>query len=383
MSCLYFNNAFSKQPLPEAVAAMTPFLRQQFENPLTDSPQGESARSMLEAAHAETAALLHARPEEIVLVSSGTEANNLAVKGAAWAAAAGKRRNHIILSAIEHFSVFQAAAYLGRNGFDVSIVPVSSGGLVDPREVARLIRPQTALVSISAGSDEIGVVQDLAGLSAVKADFPDVLFHTDAVQYLCYRELDVRALTFDLVSFSSNAIYGPPGVAALYIREGARVVPMLHGGMQEGGLRPGLQSMALVAGFGAAAAVNRRDKQQWARALAGLQRQLYEVLSGMDVPVTGSTEHRLVDNIHAVFDVDGEALLALLLSEGIRASTGSTCYQFAQKESHVLKALGIGQERSRGAVLFTTGVGQTGDDVRALSECLQRSVKHLRSLKPV
>jgi cysteine desulfurase len=378
MSNGYFNNAFSKQPLREAVESMQPFLREEFENPLTESEGGERARATITQAKTRIAELIGASPEEIYFVSSGTEANNWAVKGAAW----HKEKKHLVISAIEHFSIYQPALFLRRHGFDVSIVPVDSDGLVDPDQVAAAIRASTVLVAIQCASDEIGVVQNYAAVAALKERYPEVLFHTDAVQFLCYESLDVRSARFDLISLSSNALYGPSGIAALYIRKGTRLQPLLHGGMQEEGMRPGLQSMALVAGFGKAAEVNLREKKLWKEHLSRLQRKLFTIPDRFGIRLTGSRANRLVDNLHLLADVDGEAILALLEERGIHASSGSTCYTYAQKESHVLEALGISSEYARGALLFTLSIDHTDDDVEGLDQSFADVLSHLRSLKP-
>ena len=377
---MYLNNAFSKQPLEEAVHAMLPFLREQFENPLTDSEGAEHAGAAIRKARESVAALVRAQPEEICFVSSGTEANNWALKGAAQVRRG--RSAHLVISSIEHFSVFQTALHLQKEGVEVTIVPVNGEGLVDPDDVAAAIRPDTVLVSILAGSDEIGVMQDLAALSVLKQRHPLVYFHTDAVQYLCYEELDTRLLAFDLISLSSNALYGPAGIAALFIRQGTRLAPLLHGGMQEEGRRPGLQSMALVAGFGAAAEVNIRKKAQWRHNLLEWRAEMFTCFDRLLIPVTGSRSRRLVDNVHGIVDVDGEALLTLLSEEGIRASTGSTCYPYAQKQSHVLKALGLSGEQSRGSILFTASADQDHACGSRLAACLEESLQGLRALKP-
>jgi cysteine desulfurase len=189
-------------------------------------------------------------------------------------------------------------------------------------------------------------------------------------------------MPFDLVSISSNAIYGPPGVAALVVREGTRIVPLIHGGMQEGGMRAGLQSIANIVGFGKAAEINKNLKQQWKHQLSEIQQKLFRCFDDLGVSITGSRKNRLCDNIHVLIDVDGEALLSLLLADGIRASTGSTCYEYAQKESHVLKALGIDADAARGAILFTTGIDVSAKDVDHVCEIVTANVKHLRKLKP-
>ena len=381
MTDLYFNNAFSKQPLPEVVQAMTPFLSQEYENPLTESEGAEKAREILETARKNIAALLQCRNDEIYFVSSGTEANNWAVKGAA--VAHHKKKKHIILSHIEHFSVYQSVQFLQRQGFDATFVPVSPEGFVDFDFIAESIRPETVLVTIQAASDEIGVIQNLAAMASLKERFDDVMFHSDAIQYICYEDFSTARIPLDLISFSSNAIYGPQGIAALYVRSGARLTPLLHGGMQEGGLRPGLQSIALAAGFGEAARMNALSKREWKEKLTSLQERIFRGMDSLGLSLTGSKTCRLVDNVHLTSDVDGEALLTLLLTDGIRSSSGSTCYQFAQKESHVLKALGKTQEEARGSLLFTLGKNHNAESIDILLGSLGGAVDHLRNVKPL
>jgi cysteine desulfurase len=377
---VYLNNAFSRRPLPEVAAAMQPYLRERYENPLTESEQAEEARALLQHARTKVAALIGADPEEIVFVSSGTEANNWALKGLAAAQKSGK--GHLVISAVEHFSVYQTALYLQRQGFELTILPVDEEGRIDVGELARAIKPATFLVSVQAAGDEVGVIQDIDAVSHCGTAFHNVAFHSDAIQYLCYESFDVRRLPLNAVSISSNAIYGPPGIAALYIRRGTRIVPLLHGGMQEDGLRPGLQSMALVAGFAKAAELNLQRKAAWKTQLLKLRSQFFALLDGLEISVTGSRAERTADNVHGIVDVDGEALLTLLEAEGVSASSGSTCYRFAQKESHVLQALGVSAERARGAMLFTPGIDVTEEDVQMFGEKLRESVKHLRSIKP-
>ena len=375
---LYFNNAFSKQPLAEAIERMRPYLRDEFENPLTESDGAERSRKEMDEARAAVANLLNANADEIYFVSSGTEANNWALKGVALA---NPKRNHVVISAIEHFSVYQTAQFLHRLGCEISFVPCDSSGFVDPDDVSLALRPSTALVSIQSASDEIGVIQNIDRIASLKLQFPEVLFHTDAIQYACYEELPLDRIPFDFVSITSNALYGPAGIAALYIRKASRILPLLHGGMQEQGLRPGLQSVALIAGFGEAARINGQRKSEWKQKLAAMQEKLFQGLDALDVAITGSRTCRVVDNVHLIADVDGEALLTLLAEEAIAASSGSTCYQYAQKESHVLKALGFSQQNAQGSLLFTLGKEQQAEDMDRLLDCLSRSLKHLRAIK--
>jgi len=375
---LYFNNAFSKQPLEEVVERMLPFLRDEFENPLTESDAAERVRQELESARSFVASLLRASPGEIYFVSSGTEANNWALKGAAYL---NKKKKHIVISGIEHFSIYQTAQFLQRQDVEVTFVPPSPEGFIDPERVKQAILPSTLLVSIQAASDEVGVIQDIDRIASLKSQFDDVLFHTDAIQYLCYEDLPVDRIPMDLVSLSSNALYGPAGVAALYVRAGSRIVPMLHGGMQEGGMRPGLQSSALIAGFGEAARLNAEKKSEWKQRLAALQERCFQMLDSWNIPVTGSRTCRLVDNVHVISDVDGEALLTLLATEWISTSSGSTCYQYSQKESHVLKALGMDPARARGSLLFTLSKDHDRECIDALLVAFERQLRHLRGLK--
>ncbi len=378
MSSLYFNNAFSKQPLPEVIAAMQPFLWDHFENPLTDSEGAERVRAAMQRAREAVAAVIHAKATEIYFVSSGTEANNWALKGSVWK----KDRQHLVISAVEHFSVYQTAQFLKRRGFELTIVPVNPDGIVDPAALERAIRNTTVLVSVQAASDEIGVVQNLEEIAALKLRFPEVLFHTDAIQFVCYEDLDVRQRPLDLISLSSNALYGPPGIAALYVREGTRLVPLIHGGMQEEGMRAGLQSPSLLVGFGKAAEISKAHKSTWKGNLLDRRKQLFDMADRLAVDIAGNREKRLVDNALLITDVDGEAMLTLLLERGVRASSGSTCYPYAQKESHVLSALGIAPDRVRGAILLTPSIEQTENDISIFCEYFEEILSHLRRIKP-
>jgi cysteine desulfurase len=378
---LYFNNAFSKRPLDEVVQSMQPFLAEQFENPLTESEGSERVRDALQTSRTHVAGLINANPEEIYFVSSGTEANNWALKGLSYAWSG--KKDHIVISAVEHFSIYQTAQFLNRHGIRTSIVPVDRDGRIDPQRVAKEIDTKAIAVSIQCASDEIGSIQDHKEIAKLKSQFPDVIFHTDAVQFVCYEELDVQQEPFDLVSISSNAVYGPPGAAALYVRQGTRIVPLIHGGMQEDGLRAGLQPVATLVGFGKAAEITKNSRRSWKNHLSSIQESMFHKIQKLGIPITGSVQNRIVDNVHVIADVDGEALLSLLLADGISASTGSTCYQYAQKESHVLKALGINNDQARGAILFSTGIDVTESDANLAMDSLERNLKHLRRLKPI
>ncbi len=201
----YFNNAFSKRPLDDVTQSMLSFITVEYENPLTESDGAERARAALELTRQQIAGLIKARSSEIFFVSSGTEANNWALKGLAQAWSG--KKDHIVISAIEHFSIYQTAQFLNRHGCKVTIVPVDREGMINPDDVANAILPSTFAVSIQSASDEVGVIQNIAKLSNLKSRFPEVIFHTDAIQFICYEDLDLQMLPFDLASISSNAIY--------------------------------------------------------------------------------------------------------------------------------------------------------------------------------
>jgi cysteine desulfurase len=364
-----FDHNATTRPAPEVVEAMLPFLGEAWGNASSVHVRGEAAREAVETARARVAGLIGAAPEEIVFVSSGSESDNLAVKGACLAR---PERRHLVISTIEHPAVLEAAAWLEREGWAVSRVPVTAEGIVEPDAVARALRPDTALVSVMLVNNEVGTVQPVAEIAAL-ARSAGALMHTDAVQAVGKIPVDVGALGADLLSLAGHKFHGPLGAAALYVRRRTRLIPLVHGGRQERGKRAGTENLPAVVGLGAAA-------ERAARALAaGLPRRAESLgdrlLDGLldGVPATRLNGHRLRrvrSTVNVRFDgVDGEAVLHALDGRGFSVSTGAACSSGEKGPSHVLLAMGLRPEDAHASVRFSLGEDNTEDEVeRALAE---------------
>lgn len=380
---VYLDNYAATPMLPEAREAMLPFLGEKFGNPSSLHSRGDAAREAVEEAREKVAALLGAEPEEIVFTSSGTEANNMAVKGIA----AGSRRKgrHIVLSSIEHFSVLHAARSLEKQGYELTLVPVDAHGAIDLEELEAAIGDDTVLVSVMAANGEIGTIQPIAEASRIAAA-KDVPFHTDAVAAAGTLPLDVKELGVSALSISSDLIYGPQGVGALWVKRGLRVIPLLDGGVQEGGRRGGTENVAGIVGMGAAAEVAKRDMAERSRRLSALRDALISALPGRieHLYLTGHPENRLAWNASfAVEFIEGEGMLLFLDQKGVAVSSGSACTSRALKGSHVLSACGIPAERAQGSILFSFGLQNTMEDVDYVLEVFPPIVERLRQMSPL
>lgn len=384
MKGVYLDHAAATPVRREVLEAMLPYFSERFGNPAAVYDLGAEIKEVLEEQRARVARLIGARREEIVFTSSGAEANNLAIKGAALANQ--KKGRHLIVSAIEHHSVLNAARYLEKfHDFEVTFLPVDQYGLVDPQRLQKFLTPATVLVSIQHGSNEIGTIQNLAEL-AVVCRTQGVLFHTDAVATVGQVPVEVQTLQVDLLTLSGPALGAPKGVGALYFRDKLRLVPQIHGGIQENGRRGGTENVPAIVGLGQAAALVWGELDAKARHLsrlrdllvAGLQERVPQVL------YTGHPVQRLPG--HASFcveGIEGEALLFMLSRQGIYANTGSACASKALKTSPVLTALGIAPDVAQGSVVFTLSQDNQEDDVHYLLEQLPPAVERLRSFSPV
>ncbi len=377
------DNVAASPLLPEVREAMLPYLGEVFGNPQSLHDWGDGAREVVEGAREQVAALIGGTPEEVIFTCSGTEANNMAIKGMARARA--DRGKHIIVSAIEHFSVLNSTRTLQKEGFEVSHAPVDSNGAVDPAEVIKLIRPDTVLVSVMHASGEVGTIQPISEIAArLTGDGP--LFHTDAVASAGNIPVDVKELGVHALSLAGNQFNGPRGSAALWIRRGVSILPMLDGGIQEGGRRPGTEDVPAIAGLGKAAEIARRDLAGRMSKLSGLRDMLIGgVLDKIEHSIlTGHPLNRLPG--YASFClrfIEGEATLMLLNSHGIAAASGSACTSRALKASHVLLAMGINHELAQGSMLFTLGPDNTEEDVNYVLEKLPQVVDRLRQMSPL
>ena len=365
---------------PRVVDAMLPYMSELFGNPAVLHADGDPAREALETARARVAVLIGADPKEIVFTSGATEASNLALKGVARRMAAKGR--HIISSAIEHRSIITPLKYLEKSGFDVTYLPVDPEASVDPAAVRDAIREDTILVSIMTANGEVGTIQPVGEIASIARE-RDVLFHTDAVQAEAWVPLDVGTLPFDLVTLSSNDIYGPKGVGALYVRKGTRLEAVLHGGGQERGLRSGTENIPGIVGFGMAAELARDEMTADADRVRALRDRLFEgILETIgDAEVNGSRDRRLPNNVNIRFKyIEGESLILSLDMEGLRASTGSACSVKTLEASYVQIAMGVLHEEAHGSLQLTLGRWSSDEDVDRVLEVLPGIIDRLRAM---
>ena len=383
MEKVYLDNTAATPLLPEVREAMMPYLGDVFGNPQSLHDWGDGAREALEAAREQVVGLIGARADELIFTGSGTESNNLAVKGLALAAQ--NRGKHVVVSAVEHFSVLHSARTLAKWGFEVSEVPVDKYGMVDPDDVRRSLRDDTVLVSIMHANGEVGTIQPLKDIAAITVE-RKIHLHTDAVATAGNMPIKVTDLGVDALSLAANQFYGPKGVGALWVRKGVRIMPLLDGGVQEGGRRAGTENVPAIVGMGKAAQLAVRDMADRSRRLMALRdRLLKELPAGVaHVVVTGHPRNRLPG--HASFGVEfieGEAMLMLLNSKGIAVSSGSACTSRALKASHVLIAMGLSHETAQGSILFTLGIDNTDQDIDYVVEMMPPIVDRLRQMSPL
>jgi len=380
---VYLDNMATTPVLPEVLDAMLPYFREVYGNPQSIHSWGDEAREAIEKAREQVAALIGGEAEEILFTSSGTEANNLALKGLAQGQIA--KGKHIIVSAVEHFSVLHAARTLEKAGFEITEVPVDKYGLVDPDEVARNIRKDTILVSIMHANGEVGTIEPIAEI-AKKVKEAGVLFHTDAVASTGSIPVEVNKLGVDALSLAGNEFYGPKGSGALWVRKRVRLIPLMDGGVQEGGRRPGTENVPAIVGMGKAAELISRDMPSRMAKLSQLRDRLIKGLpAAIDhIILTGHPTQRLPQ--HASFCIEfieGEGMLLLLDSQGIAVSSGSACTSKALKASHVLIAMGLPHEIAQGSLLFGLGVDSDKEDIDYVLEKLPPIVDRLRQMSPL
>lgn len=369
--------------LPEVRDEMLPFLSQEYGNPLSRHSMGTNPRKALEEARGALAGLIGASAQELVFTSCASESNNLAIKGVALAHS--KKGRHIIASPIEHHSVIHPLKSLERQGWEISWLHVDDKGRVDPREVDSLVRRDTCLITVTSASNEIGTIEPIKEIG-INAREKGVLFHTDAAACVGNIPIDVRDLCVDLLSLAGNTFYGPPGSGALYVRQGVKIFPIIEGGVQEGGLRAGTQSVAAIVGMGAAAKLANKMLSGRSAHLITLREAMIEgVLGGVpDSFLTGDRQMRLPG--HASFCIkfiEGESILMHLNSLGLSGTSGSTCSSEALRLSHVLEAIGVDPVWAQGSVTFTVGLDNTIEDVESLVKNLPIVVGKLRQMSPL
>jgi cysteine desulfurase len=375
---VYLDHAATTPLRREVLDAMLPYLTEVYGNPSSAHGPGRAARAALDGAHERVAALLGAEPREIVFTSGGTEANNLALKGAAWA---GKGRGHrIVTSAVEHHAVGHALRYLEKFGFEIVEVPVDRYGRVDPDEVEAALTDRTILVSVMLANNEVGTVQPIRAIAERVKSRRGVLLHVDAVQAAPYVPLDLRDLRADLLSIAAHKFEGPKGVGVLFLRHGTHILAQQHGGTQERHRRAGTENVAGAVGLARAYELAREEQPAANARLAALRERLQAaVLAVPGTELTGHPTERLPGLLSLIArDVDGSAVTVGLDLEGIAASVGSACTTGSTEVSHVLTAMGYPDDEARGALRLSLGRTTTDEDIERASEVVPRVLASMR-----
>lgn len=379
---VYFDHVATNPLDPRVLDAMMPYFKEEFGNPQSVYDLGIRAREALEKARQQVANLINAKPSEIIFTSSGAESNNFALRGIALA-----RQNegrHIIVSKVEHHSILNSARFLEKNGFTVTFLPVDKYGMVDPEVVKRSITKETTLISIIHASSEVGTIQPIKEIARIAKEH-NIVFHTDAVASTGNIPVDVKELGVDLLSLAAHQFYGPKGAAALYVREGLRIVPLIYGGIQEGGRRAGTENVPAIVGMGVAAELAKNELlDRMVRVKKLRDRLVKEIMQKVEnIYYTGHPEHRLPG--HASFCVEyieGEAMLLLLAAKGIYGASGSACSSKALKASPILLSMGIPANLAQGSVVFSLGKDTKEEEVDYFLEEFPQIIKRLREISP-
>ena len=380
---IYLDNAATTPCDPRVLEAMLPYFTDKFGNASTLYSYGREAKTALEDSREEIARVLNSDSSEVVFTSGGTESNNTALKGVAYALK--DKGDHIITSQIEHHAIIEPCKFLEREGFKITYIPVDKFGMVDPSEVRKAITKKTILVSIMHANNEIGTIQPIEEIGKVTRE-RGVYFHTDAVQTFGHVPIDVVDLGVDLLSASAHKLYGPKGVGFLYIIKGTKIVPFMQGGEQERRKRGSTENVAAIVGLAKAAelaAVGMDEENKKIRTLRD------KLMSGIfkridQVGLNGHPQSRLSNNINISADyVEGEAMILRLDMDGIACSTGSACSSSSLKPSHVLKAIGLSDEKAHGSLRITLGRFTKEDDIDYVIDTLPKVIKRLRLISPL
>lgn len=383
MKRIYLDYTATTPTHPEVAKAMSPYFTDVFGNPSSIHSYGQEGKGAIEEVRVKVAELIGARDEEIVFTSGGTEADNFALKGVAYANE--KKGNHIITSPIEHHAVMETCKFLEKRGFRVTYLPVDGDGLIDPDDVKRAITSETVLISVMHANNEIGTIEPIVEIGKIARE-AEVYFHTDAVQTVGHIPVDVDEMRVDLLSLSAHKLYGPKGVGALYIRKGTKLTPFMHGGEQERRRRASTENVPGIVGLGRAVELARQEMSEEAKRLTCLRDQLITgLLERIDhIHLNGHPQMRLPNNVNVCVDfIEGESTALNLDLEGICVSTGSACSSSSLEPSHVLLAIGIPPEQAHGSLRLTSGKWTTEEDIRRVLEVLPRIVAKLRAMSPL
>ena len=380
---IYFDHAATTYVKPEVFDAMKPWFTELYGNPSSIYSLGRESKKAIEEARAQIAWCLNAHPTEVYFTGSGTEADNWAIKGVAYANR--KKGKHLITSVIEHHAVLEAFVYLRKEGFEVTYLPVDENGLINPEELKKAIRPDTTLVSIMFANNEIGTVQPIQKLAAIAHERGSI-FHTDAVQAMGNIRVNVKDLGVDLLSMSAHKFYGPKGVGALYVKKGVKLDNFMHGGAQERNKRAGTENVPGVIGLATALKLATDNLEAYNKHLQTLSNRLVDkVMERIPyVRLNGDRKQRLPGNVNLSFRfIEGESLLLMLDMKGIQASSGSACTSGSLDPSHVLLAIGLPHEIAHGSLRITFGEKNTEEEVDFLVDNLEEIVGKLRKMSPL
>jgi cysteine desulfurase len=379
---IYLDNAATTKVKPEVAEEMIPFIKYLYGNPSSVYEIARVSKKATDDARKVMADSLNAAPSEIFFTSGGTESDNWAIKGAAFANRS--KGNHIITTKIEHHAVLHTCEFLEKNGFQVDYLPVNGDGIVEISDLLKALRPDTILISVMFANNEIGTLQPIAEIGKIARD-RKIIFHTDAVQAYGHEPIDVKALGIDLLSLSGHKIHGPKGVGALYIRNGVQLETYAHGGAQERGRRAGTENVAGIVGLAKAAELCAQNLEEKTRKITDLRNKLIDGL--LKIPYTrlnGSRDKRLANNANISFRfIEGESLLLLLDMNGIFASSGSACTSGSLDPSHVLLSIGLPHEIAHGSLRLTLSDETTEEEINTVLETLPKLVQRLRDMSPL
>ncbi|MGB7972305.1 MAG: cysteine desulfurase family protein [Candidatus Deferrimicrobiaceae bacterium] len=390
MANIFFDHISTTPIDPRVLEAMMPYFTERYGNPSSHiHDQGQQALKAIDSARAEVAGLVNAKPEAIVFTSGATEANNLAIKGAAEAW--GKKGKHLVVSEVEHFSVLNALLPLRNRGYEVTTVKADSDGKVDPDDVRKAIRTDTVLVSVMHANSEIGTIEPIEEIGRIARE-REVLYHTDATASAGHVPLDVTAAGADLVTLSAHNFYGPKGTGALVVREGVRLESQIDGGFQEMGYRAGTENVPGIVGMGRAAKIATEEMGEWSFRLRRLEKRLHDgVASSVEhLHFTGHPTDRLPGHVSFWVEyAEGESLLLFLALHGVMAASGSACSSNLKGRdeedlvaSHVLRAIGVPSDICTGSITFSMGKENTDQDVDQVLSVLPGIVRRLWEMSP-
>ncbi|MBO4522312.1 MAG: cysteine desulfurase NifS [Methanomicrobium sp.] len=379
---IYMDNAATTPMRQEVVDAMIPYMRENFGNPSSLYDIAKINREAVALARSRVARALNAEDKEIYFTSCGTESDNWAIKGTAFANR--DKGKHIITSAIEHHAVLYTCQWLEKQGFEVTYLPVDEFGMVSPKDVEAAIRPDTILITIMFANNEIGTIQPIAEIGKIAREH-NVLFHTDAVQAAGHVPIDVKAMNIDMLSISGHKFNGPKGTGVLYIGKRVKLDSLMHGGDQERKRRAGTENVAGIVGIGLALELSVKEMEATTKRLDVLRKRLIDGL--LTIPksrLNGHPTQRLPNNVNVIFEyIEGESILLMLNKRGVCASTGSACNSASLEPSHVLTACGIPHEVVHGSLRLTLGEMNTEEDVDFVIAAVKEIVQKLRNMSPL